>query len=179
MKIKWHQPLDQLVKDKSFRLYGAGFLIIIALCWFSQARSHDPQARTQNPDSEMIDSPDTVIPKGFVLVPLDLQNADSLGSMMDQFAIVDLYMGSAPGAHESSFGARLGSSRKVGSHLRLIRAPLNPKTFAVLVPEAQAPHLVSASGSLFAVIQNSKLKGQGQLEQTPIHENHVKYYSGN
>jgi hypothetical protein len=113
------------------------------------------------------ESPDTIIPKGYVLVPIELANSEALGSMIDEFAIVDLYAVAMPGEKHGS---------RVGQKLRLIRAPLNPKTFAVLVPEAEATKIVSSPGPVVAVIQNKNQKGLGSLEKK-TKQNHIQYYN--
>ena len=182
-KLKLLQPLLDLCKEKNFRIYILGFLVIILVCILgtSFTKSSKPSAHEE---AETFDSPDTVIPKGFVLVPVELQNAESLSAMVDQFAVVDLYV---PGTESQSFegasrrgrGGDLKAGRRIGYHLKLLRAPLNPKTFAVLVPESQAPAIVSTSGALFAVIQNPKLAGQGQIDKPVFHaQSRVQYYHG-
>jgi hypothetical protein len=181
-KLKLLQPFVELCREKNFRIYVLGFLVIVLVCILGTSFTQTSKPVHESADS--FDSPDTVIPKGFVLVPVELQNAESLSAMVDQFAVVDLYV---PGADSQGFESagrrsRSGGSktgRRIGYHLKLLRAPLNPKTFAVLVPEAQAPAVVSTSGALFAVIQNPKLAGQGQIDKPVLHaQSRVQYYRG-
>ncbi|MNL69084.1 hypothetical protein D3C87_1938990 [compost metagenome] len=49
----------------------------------------------------------------------------------------------------------------MGSKLKLLRAPLNPQQYAVLVKDAESSRLLSYSGPYLAVVQNPDAKGQG------------------
>lgn len=85
---------------------------------------------------------DTFIPKGFVLVPIEVRNYEALDSVLGKFALVDLYQGGTPEAPRQ---------RLVGRNVRLLRAPQNPSHFAVLVQEEGAADLL-ANGAEFTVI---------------------------
>ena len=89
------------------------------------------------------ESVDTYIPKGYVLVPLDLSNLESLNSFIGNAGVVDLY--------KSKDGQK---GTKIGSRVKIIRAPLNPQLFAALVPENKSSELLSYNEALFAVVQN-------------------------
>ena len=98
---------------------------------------------------------DTMIPKGFVLIPIELANADSVASLMDQFGVVDLYTGSV-----SSTG-----NKKVISHVKILRAPLNPSQYAVLVPDELSNKVMSAVGPFWAVVLNHETKQNLQADK--------------
>ncbi len=89
------------------------------------------------------ESVDTYIPKGYVLVPLDLSNLESLNSFIGNAGVVDLY--------KSKDGQK---GTKIGSRVKIIRAPLNPQLFAALVPESKSSELLNYNDALFAVVQN-------------------------
>lgn len=89
------------------------------------------------------ESVDTYIPKGYVLVPLEISNLESLNSFIGQAGVVDLY--------KSKEGQK---GTKIGTRIKIIRAPLNPQLFAALVPENKSSELLNYSESLFAVVQN-------------------------
>ncbi|WP_295900187.1 hypothetical protein [uncultured Bdellovibrio sp.] len=96
-------------------------------------------------------SVDTFIPRGFVLVPIEISNAESLASLVgDMGGVVDLYLAS----NEKQKGGL-----KVGSKLKLLRAPLNPQQYAVLVKETESSRLLSYAGPFIAVVQNPDEKG--------------------
>jgi hypothetical protein len=92
----------------------------------------------------------TVIPKGYVLVPIELENKDSISSVIQSFGIIDLYSGDP----------QIGKSKKVASCIKIIRAPYNQNLFAVLVKDDLAQRIMNESGRFFAVIQN-KAEAEG------------------
>ncbi len=108
-------------------------------------------------------SADTYIPEGFVLVPIELQNADSLSSLIGEFALVDLFRG--PRSH------------RVGKRLKLLRAPLNPNQFAVLVPEEQVSELLQTPGPFWAAIQNPQLKKSTEIGKRH-QKSRIEYFEG-
>ncbi len=98
---------------------------------------------------------DTLIPHGFVLIPIELANAESVASLMDQFGVVDLYSGSA-----SSKG-----NIKVISRVKILRAPLNPNQYAILVPDQLSNKIMSAVGPFWAVVLNHETKQNLQSDK--------------
>ena len=102
--------------------------------------------------SQEIESVDTYIPKGFVLVPLDLSNLESLNSFIGPAGVVDLY--------KSKNGQK---GIRIATRVKIIRAPLNPQLFAALVPEDKSSDLLNVNESLFAVVQN-KTEAAGSIQ---------------
>lgn len=101
---------------------------------------------------------DTVIPKGYVLVPLELENKDAISSVIQDYGLIDLYLG-----HPQN-----RSSRKIAQRIKLIRAPYNVNLFAVLVKDEFASRIMKESGQFYAVIQNKlELEGinEGEVAQ--------------
>lgn len=164
--MKIPKYITALLKEKTHLIFVVGFIILglFSILFEFGGRNSIKESAQSTPN----ESPDTIIPKGYVLVPIELANAESLGSIIDEFAIVDLYTGSLPGEK--------GGTR-VGQKLRLIRAPLNPKTFAVLVPESEASKIVGSAGPVIAVLQNKNQKGLGSLEKKGSKQNHIQYYN--
>ncbi len=103
-------------------------------------------------------SVDTFIPAGFVLVPIEVQNYESLDSILGPHGIVDLYLPSQNGS---------GKGSRVANRVRIMRAPLNPSQFAVLVREDESDQLVRTESAFFVVVQNSKQSGTGIVEREP------------
>jgi hypothetical protein len=98
---------------------------------------------------------DTIIPKGYVLVPLELENKDAISSVIQNFGVIDLFTGNPEN----------GRSKKIASRIKLIRAPYNPNLFAALVKENLSERILQESGPYFAVIQNkTELEGENDLE---------------
>ncbi len=121
--------------------------------------SHQPSTEAADPASA-----DTYIPNGFVLVPIEIQNSESLSSLVGSYAIVDLFRG--PG------------SQRVGRRLRLLRAPLNPQQFAVLVPETEVSTLMSTPGPYWAAIQNPQEKKSTEIAAQKK-KSRIEYFQGN
>lgn len=118
-------------------------------------------------NSEALEPTDTYIPAGYVLVPIEIQNMASLSSLIGQFAVVDLFSG-MPGSKQ----------QRVGQKLKLLRAPLNPDQFAVLVPENQVSQLLQIPGPYWAVIQNRGSSGQSTIENKSKNKSKIEYYAG-
>lgn len=143
--------LQDPVQKKALLALGA--LIILGFV-FSKNETKTTTAQSPSEDSQF--TPDTIIPDGYVLVPIQLQNFASLDSMIGQYGVVDLFT-----AHEDPSQ----KSRKVGNRLKLIRAPLNPSQFAVLVPDSEADLILSHTGFYNAVIQNPQQKLKEKLNR--------------
>lgn len=87
---------------------------------------------------------DTYIPKGFVLLPVELNNGLSLEGLLSEKGVVDLYTGDP--TQKSAY--------RVAEAVKIIRSPQNPSYFSVLVPEQEASFLIQRFQSFYAVIQN-------------------------
>ncbi|MEK2646710.1 hypothetical protein [Bdellovibrio sp. BCCA] len=125
------------------------FICLGLLSFFSTRPTAQPeQKETFLPEPKSVD---TFIPRGFVLVPIEISNAESLASLVgDMGGVVDLYLAS----NEKQKGGL-----KVGSKLKLLRAPLNPQQYAVLVKETESSRLLTYAGPFIAVVQNPDEKG--------------------
>jgi hypothetical protein len=121
-----------------------------------------------SPDKSANEAPvvtaDTYIPEGFVLVPIEIQNAESLGSLIGAYAVVDLFRGP--------------HSQRVGRRLRLLRAPLNPDQFAVLVSEGEVSALMAIPGPYWAVIQNPQQSKGAEIADSK-RKSRIEYFEGN
>ncbi len=86
---------------------------------------------------------DTLIPKGFVLVPIELANLNAVSSLINQFGVIDLYGGDSE-----------TNSVQIASRIKILRAPLNPNQYAVLVTEDLSKQIMRFKGPYWAVVQN-------------------------
>lgn len=144
------------------KLLAISFLVFIA---FSMIYSWTkPKEKSQV--SEKIYA-DTFIPKGYVLVPVELANFDSVSALIDQFGVIDLYAG----APQST------GSIKIASRIKMLRAPLNPQLFAVLVPEKDSSSIMKRSGPFWAVVQNRQ-SFQEKASETPKSSIQIEYHKG-
>lgn len=137
-----------LEKPNQYLLLGLIALLVLAILWPRQEQKTEVQQAIEA---------DTVIPAGFVLVPIELLNFEALSALVGSYAIVDLF---APNTDPNQ------RPRKIGSDLRLLRAHLNPNQFAVLVPENESDLVVSQATPLIAVIQNRSKNEQTKLLRT-------------
>lgn len=154
-----------LQKMKQGKKWGVLFLIlgVLALCLQMSKNNSVP---TTPPSVERMESVDTYIPKGYVLVPLNLMNVESLNSFIGDKGVVDLYT-----AKEGRQG------KKIADKIKLIRAPLNPEVYAALVSESQSQKLVLDGESYYAVVQN-KNSESGQVDLAkPTRSDFKIYYS--
>lgn len=97
-------------------------------------------------------SASTFIPEGFVLVPIEVANYESLDSILGKYGVVDLYTSPLDPTQKP---------RKVATRIKILRAPLNPNHFAVLAQEEDSSKLVGFSGPLTVIVQNPNSRGTG------------------
>lgn len=138
----------KIITQLKDNLLWVAFFILggLSLILGSKSESEDPIREV--PD---VKSADTFIPQGFTLVPLEISNAESLSSLIgDVGGVVDLYLAS----NETQKGGL-----KVGTRLKILRAPLNPQQYAVLVKDSESSRLLSFQGPFIAVIQNPQAQG--------------------
>lgn len=95
---------------------------------------------------------DTLIPKGYVLVPVELINIHAVRGLIDQYGLIDLYTGSE------------NKSLKIASRIKLIRAPLNPNQYAVMVPEQLSREVMKYKDILWAVVLNRLTEDQPESQ---------------
>lgn len=138
MQKTWLEDIRAWLKIKKNRIFAIAFVIMLLLVFVT---SLGQKAEMKNAP----ESADTVIPAGYVLVPIQLDNQDSISSLMGEFGVVNLFLSAKVTGH---------SKVKVGQRLKLLRAPLNPDQYAVLVPEDESGKILEAQGPFFAVLQN-------------------------
>lgn len=137
MKIK-----DFIEKNKWILMAFFGFGIL-ALC--SQFRSPVAETSVVAPR----ESVDTMIPKGYILVPLELENIEQIGSLIGNSGVVDLYTG----------GTEVKKRKLVASRVKVIQAPFNPQVYAALIPESEGSVIQNYLGPFRAVVQNPGQNG--------------------
>ena len=92
---------------------------------------------------------DQLVPKGFVLMPIEISNAEDIISLIGAYGVVDLY------AYSKHTGL---PDKKVADYIKVI--PLNTESagLTALIPEHSALDLFEYSESFYAVIQNPSHK---------------------
>lgn len=149
------KKIQTLCKDKNsknkFLILGFIFLGAASLALSNPRQETSPQTHEAGPTPASVD---TLIPNGYVLVPIEVSNANSLSSLLgDVGGVVDLYL---PQGKKNSL--------KIASKLKILRAPYNPDLYAVLVREQEGSRIMSYSGPFLAVVQNPREKGQRMID---------------
>lgn len=140
--------LVQWIKKQPFYyFYLIGIIFSIGFTW-----ALIPPPQRENPQSPL--SLDTYIPEGFVLVPIEVQNYESLDLVIGKFGVVDLYQSS-----DTKTGAKAGKLKPIAKAIKILRSPMNPSLFAVLAPDDQAHIIVKHPGPFQVVVQNPKQRG--------------------
>lgn len=141
---------------RRYFVWGALVLLsgVLAFYW-DATRGPEKTQDPKQPESEQVAA--TYIPAGFVLVPIEVANYESLDSILGKFGVVDLYL---PATEPR------GRPQKLAERVRILRAPLNPQHFAVLVAERDSARLVTQTGPFIVVVQNPKSTGTGFVNGT-------------
>ncbi|MGE4130806.1 MAG: hypothetical protein AB7F86_04165 [Bdellovibrionales bacterium] len=125
-------------------------LVIMAVVVLLPAILNPLLSSSEKVPAKSISSMDTHIPRGFVLVPIEVQNFEALDSILGRFGVVDLFQTASDGH---------GPHKPIAKNVKLLRAPQNPTRFAVLVPESQAPSILAGSGLFYVVVKRPEEGG--------------------
>lgn len=138
---------------ETFRIWmwssAAGLSLIIIASVISMSRGETDAAKPQA-EASMLDK----LPEGFVIAPIDPINADSLDSIFDQHGYADLYRANGEN----------GKGEKIARGLPLMRAPRNPRRFAVLVREENSAVLADLNEPVLVILRKKPPKGFSQVE---------------
>lgn len=125
-------------------------IIVIAFLLMGVAALASRCSQTQVTDSApevKLESIDTMIPRGFILVPLELENLDHVSSLIGDSGVVDLYTGGNE------------KRRLIASRVKIIQAPYNSQVYAALIRESEGITLQNYPGPFRATVQNPKQMG--------------------
>lgn len=149
-----HLKHQKILSSYSIYFLLGGFILVLILK-DKQSSSAPQNFQESNRGSQQASpSADTYIPEGHVLVPIEVTNAAGIQSLIGEIGgTVDLF--------STSQDNRKG--KLIGKRLRLLRAPLDPEQFAVLVHEDSAKDILAYSGAYYVVIHNPKAKS-GAIE---------------
>lgn len=90
---------------------------------------------------------DTIIPNGYVLIPVKLLNADAISTVIGSHGVADIY--------ETYEGRK---NKLLFSKAKIIKSPVEDSTFSVLVKETKAHLLSNSENPFFAAVQNPKAR---------------------
>ncbi len=130
-----------------FKKYTGHFFIILTLIFLSFIAQFLPLMFTEKPQPLSIDK---LIPKGFVLLPIEISNGQDIISLISSYGVVDLYVYSA--------NSGLPEQQAAGS-VKILPPDREEGYFSALIPEKEAIRLFSYSEPFYAVVQNPDKKG--------------------
>ena len=92
---------------------------------------------------------DTVIPAGHVLVPIQIQNLENLSVLIGQMGVVDLWTYNMESQKKS---------KKIAAQVKLIRAPLDPSVFAILIKEEESKDILEHGDQFYVTVHRPDSK---------------------
>ncbi|MFN7905350.1 MAG: hypothetical protein ACK5P5_09215 [Pseudobdellovibrionaceae bacterium] len=140
--IRLRNKFDSIIKNQKILVYGFVFLsfILVLNSFWPKEKSIETKAKEQI-------QVDTLIPLGYVLVPIQIHNFESASALLGEAGIVDLWSVD-PNTEKKS--------RKIASRLKIIRAPLNPQMYAVLVPESASSRILEYGDTFLVTVQSHR-----------------------
>lgn len=139
--------IQRIRKMPFYYLYIIGVIFSVGFTWVIHPREKTKQSHQ---------SLDTYIPEGFVLVPIEVQNYESLDLVIGKFGVVDLYQSS---------DVKSERPKPIAKAIKILRSPMNPSLFAVLAPDDQAHIIVKHPGPFQVVVQNPKQVGTNFMKE--------------
>ena len=161
LQIKNHKYWRHLVLmwRQSWWIFIFSLGLLLSLAW--DARS--VKGQQEEPAAPL----DTFIPKGHVLVPVELSNHKAVGSLLGAYGVVDLYPA------EDEYDANKRSHKKprhpVAQQVRIVRSPHSASHFAALVPQHAAAQLMDLGARFHAVLQNPNVAPRLEMRYSASH----------
>lgn len=112
---------------------------------------------------------DTHIPKGFVLVPIEVQNYEALDSILGKFGVVDLFQGQGPEGTKQ---------RLIMRNVHMLRAPRNPSHFAVLIRERDVAEVLHTSAPFTVIVKRPNETGTELVQEESSPRRSITYDGG-
>jgi hypothetical protein len=127
------------------KLYCLAFIIMGVVAFLSSLSNGE----IPKEEPQAIDSVDTMIPKGHILIPLELENLEQISSLIGSSGVVDLY----------TAGPEVKRRRLVASRIKIVQAPFNSQVYAALIREFEADAIQNYLGPFRAAVHNPKQQG--------------------
>ncbi|MDZ4676103.1 MAG: hypothetical protein SGI74_01230 [Oligoflexia bacterium] len=129
------EKLQKLINDKftkeHYILLGTLILTVLMSLWIGQK----PVAQAEQETTEV----SVLIPKGFLMIPLQLANGDSIASLIHRNAVIDVF--------------KAGQKIALAQNLRVLKLPQEDGAlFGALVPS-------DIAGTLQEIFSSPKLRG--------------------
>ncbi len=134
----------------TFRIWmwtsAAGLSLIVV----ASAASRPPKENSGLNPVQAVNSREAILdslPDGFVIAPIEPLNADSLDSIFGEHGYADIYRPTGNG----------DKGKRIARGLALVRAPKNPRRFAVLVSDSQSEILSQLSEPVLVILRKGPL----------------------
>ena len=158
MKREFLSPLKEKIKDFQegelsliFKKSGGHIAVVIGVILLSILAEVLPSLLKKDPPPVSLSS---LIPKNFVLVPIEIVNGRDIINMIGGYGLVDLY----------SYSEQTGlPERQAGSAVKILPPQESEGRFMALIPEAETSNLFSHPDSFYAVIQNPDKKREAKI----------------
>jgi hypothetical protein len=164
MKARLIQYWQKLSMENRI-LASTGALSLLTILCMSLIHSEAPQI----PSTGAGPGVDTLIPRGFVLVPIEVENYEALDSILGKFGFVDLFQGAADGS---------GKQKMVARNVRILRAPQNPSHFAILIRESETDQILGRGGSFTVIVKSSSARGTEFVKTSKRKQRQIIYEGG-
>lgn len=139
-----------LVAEKQHYIYIA-FCVLLSISFISKFK----KLGNKKPATPIIsNSVDTFIPKGYVLVPIEIINPDALNDIIGDFGYVDLYSDQSQ-TNRPKFELLI-------KDIKLLKSPVDPSIIAVLSPDKMVHSIVTVNKK-FKITIKSKSNKETQL----------------
>ncbi len=149
-------------QSKAFRVWmlssSGAILLMLILSFASFKGTNSSDESVKKFETSLVER----VPEGFVLVPIDPQNIETIDALVDDHAYVDLY---SSDSEDQSLGQK--NRRAIARGLPMVRAPKNPSRFAVLVMESETRVLTRLGAPVLVVIRKGPLKRQARNKGEP------------
>lgn len=122
------------------------FLVVLGVILLSLISKYLPLALKEQAKPPSLDS---LVPKGSVLVPIEISNGKDIINIIGGYGVVDLY------AYSSQTNL---PEKQAASSLKILPPDTEEGRFLALVPEKEAGLLFEYSDPFYAVIQNPNKK---------------------
>jgi uncharacterized protein YqcC (DUF446 family) len=118
----------------------AGFVLIGGVLIYQSIPQEKPVAVEENW------SIDTLIPKGLVLLPIRIQNIENVSALIGSSAVVDLWSSANQESNKKP--------QKIASQIKMVRAPLDPNVFAIVVTENESQEILLYGDTFYVTVHN-------------------------
>jgi len=148
-RLRRYKDQDSTIEDQaqSFRIWmwssAFALTLIVIFTVISNSRAQET-VNTADTTPSFLEQ----LPEGFVVAPIEPTNSEPLDSIFDDHGYADLYRANVNGE----------KGKRIARGLALIRAPRNPRQFAVIVPESQTDLLPELSQPVVVILRKGPPK---------------------